>query len=76
MKEWIDEHANANDHAEVIEVSADELEKISQLTTPNQVLAVIEKIQWKNEPEIKGAISLALDTDTGPGKYGNNHQAC
>jgi hypothetical protein len=43
LKEWIDEHANAKDHAEVIEISAGELEKISQLTTPNQVLAVIEK---------------------------------
>src|SRR6188474_3628840 len=69
-KEWLDEHANAKDHAEVIEVSAGELEKISQLTTPNQVLAVIEKIQWKNGTEIKGTISLALDTIQDPGNMG------
>src|SRR6188474_3121048 len=55
LKEWIDEHAS------IIEISTGKLKKISQLTTPNQILAVIEKIQWKNDPEIKGTISLALD---------------
>jgi len=70
LKEWIDEHVNACGDSEVIEVSIGELEKISQLTTPNQVLAVIEKIQWKNDPEIKGNISLALDTIQDPGNIG------
>src|SRR6186997_2596043 len=62
LKEWIDENPNASEHTEVIELSSGELEKISQLTTPNQVLAVIEKIQWENDPVVKGSISLALDT--------------
>src|SRR6185436_3495939 len=70
LKKWIDDHANAIEHAEVIEISAVELEKISHLTTPNQVLAIIEKIQWKNEPEIKGAVSLALDAIQDPGNMG------
>lgn len=70
LKEWIDEHENASAHSEVIEVSLSELEKISQLITPNQVLAVIEKIQWKNAPEIKGSISLALDIIQDPGNMG------
>ena len=70
LKKWIDDHANAIEHAEVIEISAAELEKISHLTTPNQVLAIIEKIQWKNEPEIKGAVSLALDAIQDPGNMG------
>ena len=70
LKEWIDEHANAKDRAEVIEVSAVELEKISQLTTPNRVLAVIKKIEWKNAPVVKGEISLALDTIQDPGNMG------
>jgi len=70
LKEWIDEHTNASEHTEVIEISTSELEKISQLTTPNQVLAVIEKIQWKNDPEIKGTISLVLDTIQDPGNMG------
>src|SRR6187549_694883 len=70
LKEWIDENPNASKHTEVIELLGVELEKISQLTTPNQVLAVIEKIQWKNDPEIKGNISLALDTIQDPGNMG------
>jgi len=70
LKGWIDENPNASNHTEVIELSDAELEKISQLTTPNQVLAVIEKIQWKNDPEIKGNISLALDTIQDPGNMG------
>src|SRR6186997_3453066 len=70
LKEWIDENPNASKHTEVIELSGMELDKISQLTTPNLVLAVIEKIQWKNDPGIKGAISLALDTIQDPGNLG------
>jgi TrmH family RNA methyltransferase len=70
LKEWIDENPNASDHTDIIEISIAELEKISQLTTPNQVLAVIEKIQWKNYPQIKENISLALDTIQDPGNMG------
>jgi len=70
LKEWIDENPNASNHTEVIELSDAELEKISQLTTPNRVLAVIEKIQWKNDPEIKGNISIVLDTIQDPGNMG------
>src|SRR5205814_1277894 len=76
LKEWIDENANASDRTDIIEVSVAELEKISQLTTPNQVLAVIEKIAWKNDTEIKENISLVLDTIQDPGNMGtiNRHQ--
>ena len=70
LKDWMDENPNAGNNTEVIEISDSELEKISQLTTPNQVLAVIEKIQWKNDPEIKGNVSLALDTIQDPGNMG------
>ncbi|HEY5970037.1 MAG TPA: RNA methyltransferase [Chitinophagaceae bacterium] len=70
LKEWINENPNASDRTEVNEVSDAELEKVSQLTTPNQVLAVIEKIQWNNDPEVKGNISLALDTIQDPGNMG------
>jgi len=70
LKEWFDANPNASKHTEVIEISDVELEKISLLTTPNQVLAVIEKIQWKDDPQIKGSISLALDTIQDPGNMG------
>src|SRR5437762_1539849 len=70
LKEWIDENPKASDHTDIIELSVAELEKISQLTTPNQVLAVIEKIKWKNDTEIKENISLVLDTIQDPGNMG------
>ena len=70
LKEWIDENANASDPAELIDVTSGELKKISQLTTPNQVLAVIEKIKWKDDPTIKGTISLVLDTIQDPRNMG------
>ena len=67
MKEWID---TVKTNAEVIEVSADELQKISQLTTANQVLAIAKKIAWQDDPVIKGNISLALDEIQDPGNMG------
>src|SRR6187399_11167 len=70
LKEWIDENPGAGNHAEIIEISDAELEKISQLATPNQVLAVIEKIEWNNDPQVKGNVSLALDTIQDPGNMG------
>ena len=70
LKEWIDGHSNAKEDTEFIEVSNGELEKISQLTTPNQVVAIVEKIQWKNDVPIKGNVSLALDRIQDPGNMG------
>ena len=67
LKEWIN---TASSNVEMTEVSIDELQKISQLTTPNQVLAVAEKIKWANEPVIKGNVSLVLDTIQDPGNMG------
>ena len=67
MKEWID---NSKTNVEIIEVSGDELQKISQLTTPNQVLAIAKKIKWESEPVVKGNISLALDEIQDPGNMG------
>ncbi|HET6766983.1 MAG TPA: RNA methyltransferase [Chitinophagaceae bacterium] len=67
LKEWIDQ---IKPGVEVIEVTIDELQKISQLSTPNQVLAIAEKIRWKSEPVIKDNISLALEEIQDPGNMG------
>lgn len=67
LKEWI---GNSKTNIEIIEVSADELQKISQLTTANQVLAIAKKIEWASEPVVKGSISLALDEIQDPGNMG------
>ena len=47
-----------------------ELEKISALSKPNQVLAVFEKKKVNNEPVIKNAITLVLDDIQDPGNLG------
>jgi RNA methyltransferase, TrmH family len=70
LKEWIQSSPNANRQADLVEVSEDELKKISQLTTPNQVLAVVEKIKWPGEVVVQGRISLALDAIQDPGNMG------
>lgn len=67
LKDWIN---NTKTNADTTEVSADELEKISQLSTPNQVLAIAKMIRWEGTPVIKGTISLALDTIQDPGNMG------
>jgi RNA methyltransferase, TrmH family len=70
LKEWVEQNPNAGKQAEVIEITEDELKKISQLATPNQVLAVAEKLKWDDDPVIKGNITLALDTIQDPGNIG------
>ena len=67
LKEWIDQ---IKPGVEVTEVTPDELEKISQLSTPNQVLAIAEKIKWDSEALSKGNISLVLDEIQDPGNMG------
>ena len=67
LKDWIN---NTKTNAEITEVSADELEKISQLNTPNQVFAIAKIIKWDANPVIAGNISLALDTIQDPGNMG------
>src|ERR1044071_6520244 len=59
LKESIEHNANKGHSAEVVEITTDELEKISQLSTPNQVFAVVEKRIWDDERGIKSKISLA-----------------
>src|SRR5262245_25950209 len=70
LKEWIDIFSKNINNVEVIEVTQPELEKISHLTTPNQVLAVIEKINWNKPFDLKGNILLALDSIQDPGNMG------
>jgi len=70
LKEWMEHHPGKDHSAEIIEITEDELKKISQLSTPNQVLAVVEKIKWSDEPVIKGKILLALDSIQDPGNMG------
>ena len=70
LKEWIDNIQSSGTKTDIIEISSAELEKISQLTTPNKVLAVVEKISWSGEAMFEGTVSLVLDMIQDPGNIG------
>ena len=67
----LDEWTNTvKTNAEIVRVTPGELQKISQLTTPHQVLAIVKKIQWNDPPSIKETVSLVLDDIQDPGNMG------
>jgi len=68
LAEWIKN--NPAVRADIIEINQQELEKISHLATAHQVLAVVEKIKWKGEPQFHGTLSLLLETIQDPGNMG------
>jgi TrmH family RNA methyltransferase len=58
----------ANGKQKVNEISEQELQRISQLQTPNQVLAVVRKFESKELSQ--DSFSLYLDTIQDPGNFG------
>jgi len=67
---WIKAHRNDCNGVELVETDEKDLEKISQLTTPNQVLAVIKKFEIPADIQTNGIVSLVLDTIQDPGNLG------
>src|SRR6188768_784772 len=63
--EWIETNGK---HKNTREVTEQELQRISQLQTPNQVLAVLKKIE-SVEP-VNNSFSLYLDLIQDPGNFG------
>ena len=70
LKEWLTDHAKLLNGIVTIEVSEAELEKISQLQTPNQVIALVRKFERVTAINLKGKLVLALDTIQDPGNLG------
>ena len=68
LEEWVSENEKLLGQVDVTVISEQELERISQLTTANKVIAVIKKFETK-EPEMN-AVSLILDTIQDPGNLG------
>ncbi|NOT51728.1 MAG: RNA methyltransferase [Chitinophagaceae bacterium] len=69
VKDWIEDNKGLLSKTSVTEVAEFELEKISQLATPNKVLAIVQ--QCDNEKLVaKGKITLALDRIQDPGNLG------
>lgn len=69
VKEWLHENGHTIKNIGATEISNDELGKISQLSTPNQVLAIVKKMKWPSVDPLN-ALSLALDTIQDPGNLG------
>ena len=57
-------------NVEIVLVSEDELQKISNLQTANQVLLVVEKPTFFNNSSKENAVILALDGIQDPGNFG------
>jgi len=69
LSEWIEENKDLLSSSNITAISETELERVSQLKTPNKVLAIVKKFEV-NEPEIKKKISVVLDTIQDPGNMG------
>lgn len=67
LKEWIIEN---NQQENVVEVTEDELKKISGFETPNKVLAIVLKKSTNKIPDLKNNITLVLDGIQDPGNLG------
>jgi len=67
LEDWVKEHRTAVAVTTVTEI---ELEKISGLQTPNQVLAIVEQQTPASEPELNNQLTLVLDGIQDPGNLG------
>lgn len=67
---WINDQRSLPSNTIVHEVSPAELERISQLSTPNQVLAVVEQFDTQKNVIARGKITLVLDAVQDPGNLG------
>ncbi|MBV9962503.1 MAG: RNA methyltransferase [Parafilimonas sp.] len=67
VKSWIDQHPGLKN---VVEVSENELKRISNFETPNKIVAIVEKNRSVQIPSLKGKITLMLDGIQDPGNLG------
>jgi TrmH family RNA methyltransferase len=70
VKDWLKENSSSDQKPKFTEVSEVELEKLSQLKTPHQVVALLQKFEEEKNIDVKGKISLVLDTIQDPGNLG------
>ena len=73
IKNWMSAHSSLQEKCRgtvCTELEDFELDKISALSTPNQVLAVFEKRVQLQVPDCRGKVSLLLDSIQDPGNLG------
>jgi len=66
---WLQENEKLLTNVDAVAIDERELEKISQLTTPNRVVAIVKKFSHQ-QSTINGKISLVLDAIQDPGNFG------
>lgn len=69
LKEWMDDNEKLLASINKTAINQTELERISQLTTPNKVVAIVKQFE-PTEPLANGKISLVLDAIRDPGNFG------
>lgn len=70
LKEWVEENQKFLTKNLVAEISEKELERISLLSTPNKVVAIVKKFDTGKTIIAIDRIILALDTIQDPGNFG------
>lgn len=70
LEEWIREHQQELGSTSVTEAQQYELEKLSQLSAPNKVIAVVEQFDRSDIQPAGNEIILALDCIQDPGNLG------
>lgn len=70
VKEWLKKNEHPEKEIAFIEVTEDELGKLSQLKTPHQVIAILKKFGRVDHIELKNKIVLVLDEIQDPGNFG------
>ncbi len=68
--DWIKENTTRLKRVTLAELTNDELKKISQLSTPNKVLAILHYFDHGENIECRNKITLALDRIQDPGNLG------
>lgn len=67
---WINENRQLLNDVAFSEITEQELERISQFSTPNKVLAIVEQFDEGEVSNISAKIILALETIQDPGNLG------
>jgi TrmH family RNA methyltransferase len=76
LPDWIEAHHDECREIQPVEVNETELQKVSQLTTSNKVLAVVKKFESPADILIKEKVLLVLDTIQDPGNLGTIIRIC
>ncbi len=76
LPDWIEAHHVECKGIHLVEVNQTELQKVSQLTTSNKVLAVVRKFESPADILIKEKVLLVLDTIQDPGNLGTIIRIC